>query len=135
MNDDQEFVETQVTLTIKVPKQDWIDFLLRYNDIFSTNYIGYWGFGVSLDEDGWLIYEHGDERRPTEKECNRAVFLHANGERLPEKWHVLDEQTAIKAYAEACKMWGEEWMDGDHGDGPGYDIAIQMTLLGEIRYG
>jgi hypothetical protein len=34
---------------------------------------------------------------------------------------------------EGVKRWGESWyVDGD---GPRYDVAVQLALLGEERYG
>lgn len=127
-------LDVTVTITVKVDPE-WIEFLTKYNDIFgSPHYAGYWLYGAERDDRlGWLVYEHGDERRPTERECRHARALWHAGEPLPERWYRLDRAAAIKAWAEGVKRFGAEWYE--NGDGPTYDVVVQMALLGEVRYG
>lgn len=134
------------TLTVKgafdveVPVENWIDYLTQHNDIFGTTYYcGYWMRSVEWNaEQGHLCFEHEDTYHDG-KEPNRAkavkAWLDGPSTPLPKGWYRLDGQMAIKAYIEAVKMWGVHWMDGDHNDGPGYDCAVQMAMLGEVKYG
>lgn len=127
-------LDLSVTITVKVDPE-WIEFLTKYSDIFgSPYYAGYWLFGVERDDAlGWLAYEHGDDRRPSDRECKRVVALWRAGEPLPERWFRLDRAAAIKAWGEAVKRYGVDWYE--KADGAVYDVAVQMALLGEVRYG
>ena len=119
-----------------IPQEDWIDYLVKYPDIFSTNYCGYWARGVEQNDTGWLVWED-DEKTDHGKEPNREAAIQAweRGAGLPFGWYRLDEAAAIKAFEEGCKRWGVNWFEGEHNDAIGYDVVIQLALLGEIRYG
>lgn len=128
-------LETTLTQAIEVPREEWIDYLTKEVDIFMTGYCGYWLRGVEKTKArGWLVWEddedHAKGKEPDRKEALRAWRA---GEALPAGWYRLDEAAAIKAYHEGIKLWGADWFE-PHGDADGYDIAIQMALLGEHRY-
>ena len=128
-------VTTTLTKPIEVPREDWIDYLTQCNDIFKSVYCGYWLRGVERTKArGWLVWED-DEEHATGKEPNRKEALAAwrAGKALPAGWFRLDEAMAVKAYHEGIKLWGEGWFE-THGDADGYDIALQMAMLGELRY-
>jgi hypothetical protein len=112
----------------------WPDYVAHGNDIFRTNYIGYWAFGVAHDDTlGWLVYEHGDERRPDDEECDRVTDLWKRGEALPERWFRIDKSVAMRAWEEGVKQWGVRWTDKT--DANREDAILQLALLGELRYG
>ncbi len=152
-------MKTQVTTEVEVP-DDWIDLVVRHADMFSHSYIGYWAYGrrpVTTAEDeceedmgdtppealappanprsAWLVYEMGDDGQPSNEDEDRAVLAYRAGQPLPEGWHVLDEAAAARAHVEGVKRWGVEWQDGEHADAVGYDVVLQLALLGEVRYG
>jgi hypothetical protein len=109
----------------------------RQITIFGRGYCGYWLRGVERDASlGWLCWED-DEQHSFDAEPDRAEALRAwrAGEPLPKGWYRLNEETAVRAFVEGVKKWGPAWFDGEHGDGNGYDVVIQMALLGEVRYG
>lgn len=120
-----------VTLDLKVPVESWIDMLTKHSDIFGTPYhCGYWLRGAEHDASlGWLCEEE------EESHVDAPIAAWRAGEELPKGWHRLDEAAAVKAFVEGVKLWGVDWMDGDHNDGHGYDTVVQMALLGEVRYG
>jgi hypothetical protein len=112
---------------------EWIDFVTRYNDIFRQSYIGYWAYGVQV-KGGWLVYEQAaHDRRPTELEIEDAAGAYESRQSLPEDWHLLDRDAAIRAWAEGVRRSGVDWYK--NGDANDYDVAIQRALLGEVKYG
>lgn len=125
---------------LEVPNEGWIDYLTQYHDIFGvTYYAGYWLRSVEWNTmRGHLCFEYEDKYEDG-KEPNRAkaikVWKTSPNALLPRGWHRLDAAMAIKAYVEAVKMWGVDWMAGDHNDGAGYEFAVQMAMLGEVKYG
>lgn len=134
MTDEKKFVERTFMMTVQVP-QEWIDYLTRERDIFGRpHHAGYWLFGAAQDDElGWLVYEH-DDNRPTEVERLTVEGLWRSGAELPPKWYRLDKAAAMRAWEIATKRWGElGWPD--FRDGPHEDEVMQLTLLGEIRYG
>lgn len=137
----EKTLKVEVKYEVNVPIEDWINFLTQYNDIFRSDYCGYWLRGVKRDETlGWLVWEDDEEhRRGEEPNLEQALEIWRAGDAsqvpLPPGWFVINKATAIKAYQEGCKLWGEEWMDGEHSDALGYDRVIQRVLLGEERYG
>lgn len=141
-DNDEEFVVEKVTMEveIKVPKEDWIDFLIKYSDIFGHDYIGYWGYGYPLkvrdERIGWIVVEYNDDEDSgdCEKRGEGAVRCFRDRLPLPERCHLLDKAAAIKAYVEGCKKWGPNWFE-EKGDANTYDVVLQLALLGEIRYG
>jgi hypothetical protein len=117
------------------PLNSWIEFLTKYNDIFGRDYVGYWLFGVARDKKlGWLAYEFiDDEASYMSKNYDEVIAAWKRGEKLPEKYFVLNEETARRAYVEGIKRKGVEWYE--QGDANDYDVVLQWTLLGEVRYG
>lgn len=144
MNDNdtenKNFHLATLTMEIKIPQEDWVDYLTQDSEIFNSNYCGYWARGVDHDPYiGWLIWED-DEKRPHGEEPNREEAIQAFREHnttLPKNWFVLNKEMAVKAYLEGVKRWGQTWFDlgGDHNDSMGYDTVIQLALLGEVKYG
>ncbi len=133
----EEFHIASLTMEVKVPKEDWINFLTRYNDVFGKNYIGYWARGIKRNNDlGWLLWVD-DEKHDfgEEPDLEKATQAWEAKTELPPNWHRLDQELAIRAYLAGVKRWGEDWFDGDHGDALGYDVVIQLALFGEVRYG
>jgi hypothetical protein len=123
-----------ITVSIEVPvDEDWIKFCTKHNDIFMTGYCGYWAFGVFIDEAGWLVFDRGDERSPSDKACNAAVAAYDAKQPLPENWYLLDREMAIKAFAAGVKRRGVDWYE--NGDATDYDVAIQTAIFGEPKYG
>jgi len=140
----QKSVLVLTELPVEIPREDWVDYLTQEVDIFMTTYIGYWGMGVrpllpdgSDDETRWLVVEDTDDlgEKAVQKRVVAASSALLAGTQLPEGVHLLDEAAAIRAYVIACQRWGANWMNGGHGDANGYDVAIQLALLGEVRYG
>lgn len=125
-------VEVTVTVTVD---EDWIEFLTKHPDIFGRDYCGYWLRGVEHDDErGWLVWEDDEEhRKGDEPGAAEAVAAWQAGEALPEGWYRLDRALAIKAWGEGVKRSGVDWYE--NGDGVAYDCAVQMALLGEVRYG
>jgi hypothetical protein len=70
----------------------------------------YWARIERTEDNRWKLTEHDDE----------------------EGVHHLD---TADAYVRACRRWGELWTDGRHNDADGYDIAVQLSIFGEVRYG
>lgn len=123
--------------TMRVPGE-WIDFLTKYSDVFRTDHSGYWAFGLTLNNDDgtdWLAYEMADDRRPSKKVQDDVLALHEKGEKLPERWFVIDKAFAIKAYVEGAKKWGVRWYDDHDWDASSVDVVVQLAMLGEVRYG
>ena len=123
------------TLTVDVDPQ-WIEYIMQEPDIFGRPYYaGYWAFGVARDRElGWLVYEH-DEDRPTAGKCERMEALWRAGEPLPARWYRLDRAAALRMWEEGVKRYGVGWYDDDGHDGAREDELLQLTLLGEVRYG
>lgn len=120
-------IETQVDPT-------WIDFLTKYNDIFGRPFhAGYWLAGLAHEEaKGWLVWEH-DDRYVNKFDHTEAFAAWDKDKPLPESYYRLDVTTAVRAWCEGVKRWGENWYT--QGDGPRYDVVVQLALLGEIKYG
>ncbi len=119
-----------VTFDIEVP-EDWIEFLVRYSDLFGSNYCGYWLRGIEHDSDGWIAWEHNDQSLSMSAETEMLAAWRAGC--LMPGFFRIDRAMAIKAYIEGVKRWGVDWYKD--GDGPRYDVVVQMALLGEVRYG
>jgi len=126
-----------VSMTVTVNAQVdplWVQMCTEYSDLFLTNHCGYWACGVEREPGlGWLAFEHGDECRPPEKTPQTVLAAWRNGKPLPKRWYRLDEQAALRAWAEGVKRSGTSWFE--NGDASDYDVAIQNALLGEVRYG
>jgi len=115
--------------------QNWIDYLTQCGDILMLQYAGYWLRGVEHRSDlGWLCWEGCDKcfqgEEPNRTAASRAW---AAGEPLPENWFRLDHAAAVRAWEEAVKRWGVDWYERTSSTRE--DIALQLALLGEVRYG
>lgn len=129
---------TKMDLAVEVPVEYWIDLLAGCDDMFAEIYCGYWLRHVGWDaKRGHIAWENND-RYAWGKEPNRkqaiAAWHKGADEPLPKGWYRLDQRAAVKAFCEGVRLWGVEWMDSDHNDARGYDVVIQMALLGEHRY-
>lgn len=112
---------------------EWTDYVTQEVDIFLTTYCGYWMRGMENDPAlGWLVFEHGEEMSPN-KTPPKVMAAWREGGPLPEKWYRIDKAAAEKAWLEGVKRSGQDWYE--NGDAVAYDCALQMALLGEIRYG
>jgi hypothetical protein len=114
---------------------DFIEYLIKYRDIFDRNRAGYWAFGVKV-KTGWLVYEQeDDDAMPTDKATREAKSCYggAHDGNLPERWYLLDRDAAIRAWCEGVKRWGVDWYEDV--DAEREDVVVQLALLGEIRYG
>lgn len=114
-------------------KEEWIDYLTNYSDIFGYNYIGYWARGIDRNEKGWLLYEMYNEEHPSPEVEKAALKAWHNETTLPPYFFVLDKKMAEKAYVEGVKKWGMDWYE--KADANYYDYTLQMAILGETRYG
>lgn len=125
---------TTVIITSTVDPE-WINFCTKETDLFSHNYCGYWLRGVEHDSArGWLVWEDDERHAPEEEPERDAAFAAWNaGKPLPKGWYRLDRETAVRAWGEGVKWRGERWYE--NGDANAYDYVLQMTLLGEERYG
>lgn len=132
----------KVTVVLEVEvNQDWIEFCTQFNDLFMYDYCGYWMAAMECDDDlGWLCYEYAnDDDMPSLRAMKEApeyqeiVKSWREGKLLPPNWYRLDKAAAIKAYGEGVKRYGLDWYED--GDAITYDVAVQMALLGEVRYG
>ena len=117
---------------------DWVEFVTKGTDIFSTDHCGYWLRGVAHGTMGWLGWEDDEEHR-FDHEPDRGAALAAwqDSKPLPPGWFRLDEALAQKAWEIGLKKFGEHWYD--EGDSTTYlyafDVVLQLALLGEVRYG
>ena len=111
----------------------WVEYLTRYTDIFGRQYAGYWLRGVERDDErGWLCLEY-DERGREPPYRIEALAAWRAGEKLPPGWYRLDRAAALRAWEEGVKRWGVDWYRQT--DAGREDEVIQLSLLGEIRYG
>lgn len=127
-------VEIEVDLS-----EDWIELVTNHNDLFNRKYCGYWAYGMEHDDTlGWLVHEHDDQRTVAQvsqhPEYHAIVDAWRSGAPLPEGWYRFNKDTAVKAWCEGMKMYGYDWYE-KVGDCETFDNAIQMALLGELRYG
>lgn len=134
----------KVTVTLDVEVDPiWIEFCTsKYVDVFIYGYCGYWMCGMEHNDTlGWLCYEYdwgGDEPQPIDQvrespQYPAIVKSWEAGETLPPHWFRLNEELAIKAWAEGVKKYGINWFED--GDANTYDNVLQLTLLGELVYG
>jgi hypothetical protein len=127
-------VKHTFTLTVDV-NDDWIEYTMRYSDIFSSSCAGYWLRGVALGPQGWLVWED-DDKCQSGQEPNREIAMKAwelDANPLPEHWFRLDRAAAIRAWEEGVKRWGVDWYE--EADAQREDVVLQLALLGEVRYG
>ncbi len=102
-------------------------------DVFSRTYCGFWAVGIAYTTQlGWLLFEHGGETRPPERVPKAVLDAWIAGAKLPKRWHRLDRATAIRAWEAGVRFAGERWFE--NGDGPRYNLAIQLALFGAEKY-
>lgn len=124
-----------IAVNVKVD-EDWVDLIVHHDDIFYTNYCGYWARGMVYTKKlGWLVFEHGDEVRPPDKVPRQILKDWRDGLDLPERWHRLDRDTALLAFAEGVKLWGENWTNANDVDAHSYDEVIQRVFFKKPKYG
>ncbi len=134
-------VNPEVALGIAVPA-DWITAVVHRNWHMSRSGIGHWASGrrpvLSTEAtlpptDVWLIYE-SDTLDLMPAQTDEAVRAYRAGSALPPRWHLLDQAAAIRAHVEGVKRWGVEWQSSAYASEMGFDIVLQLALLGEVRY-
>lgn len=115
----------------------WIEYLTRYSDIFGRQYAGYWLRGVEHDSKlGWLCWEDDEQHRSgTEPNREEALKSWRAGKLLPANWFRLDRAAALRAWEEGVKKYGFDWYGSNEHDATTEDVLLQLTLLGEVRYG
>lgn len=117
-------------------EEEWLKFILDFDDIFMTNYCGYWMRGMEWDKKlGWLVFEHGGEVRAPKETNNDVMELWRSGKPLPKRWHRLDRAAVVRAYAEGVLLKGANWYEAADTDATTYDVVIQRALFGEEKYG
>ena len=114
-------------------QQQWADMVLKSNELFQTDYCGYWLRGVQHNAAGWLVWED-DEQHAYGQEPNRSAAEKAwlAGAKLPQGWYKLDAGFVQQAWLIGVRLAGEWWFE--EGDSIVYDTVMQLTLLGEVRY-
>lgn len=125
------------TLTVEVDPR-WVDYITQHGDIFGRQYYaGYWAQGVAHGPNlGWLVAECDEnERWPDQHEIDRVGALWLSGSDLPPRWYRLDRAAALRMWEEGVKRCGVGWYDSPEHDGAREDELLQLTLLGEVRYG
>lgn len=141
--------EVEHTEKLTVPG-DWLAMCTLWSDVFSTDYIGYWARGVKQNNDlGWLVWEFEEDERFNaanlggEKEDRmyhmEAIRAWKAGKPLPPHYHALNREAAVKGYLAMVSLPRENGQGGldwyENGDATTYDVAIQLALLGELKYG
>jgi hypothetical protein len=140
-----EPIQHTLTFDVSIDPQ-FVEYLTKYNDIFAHNRAGSWAFGVrptrikGVSNHVWLVYEQDDEAPPTPKEIAEArrqyragMSPFVSGMKLPARWCVLDRDASIRAWGEGVKRWGVDWYEDV--DAERENVVVQLSLLGEIRYG
>lgn len=113
-------------------RESWINNFALNIDVFNRGYCGYWAFGASLPgKAGWLLFEQAEHGHPVDGDIAAAGRAHRAGKALPKGWHLLDRAAAERAYSYLVARVGTL----NTGDSSDYDVAIQLALLGEVRYG
>lgn len=134
----EKSLKVKVELEVEVDP-GWIELVTECNDLFMTDHCGYWLSGMAhVKNKGWLVHEHSDiddcaSVQSKNPEYPAILKAWKEGKPLPDGWFSLDKEMAIKAYCEGIKRDGLNWYE--EGDAISYDIAIQLALLGEVRYG
>lgn len=113
----------------------FVDFVARWVDIFSSDYVGYWAYGEPVGDADcqYLLYDMADDRKPTGEESAAAVAAYRAKAELPEHWYAMDLDTAHKITVAGLTKFGENFLD--EYDGDRLDSAVQLALLGEVVYG
>jgi hypothetical protein len=134
---------------------DWLAMCTLWSDIFSTDYIGYWARGVAQDNNlGWLVWEFEEDDRfkpkpglqmfgrsfdNEDKLHKEAIQAWKAGKPLPPHYHALNREAAVKAYLAMVTLPREKGKGGldwyENSDATSYDVAVQLALLGELKYG
>lgn len=125
---------------VEVPG-DWLAYCTLWPDAFTRSAIGYWAYGVVRDDTlGWLVRD--DEAGTADDEATErdAIRRWRAGEPLPAGFYRLDRAAAIKGYvamlsrpASRAVSGGFDWYE--RADANSYDVAIQLALFGQVKYG
>lgn len=132
-----EPVKHTFSITVEIDPQ-WVTYVTQHPDIFGRPYYaGYWARGVDHDPDlGWLVWEHDDQFvHDEEPGLAEAHLAWREGRPLPPRWYRLDRAAALRMWEEGVKRFGVGWYDSNEHDGGMEDVLLQLTLLGEERYG
>lgn len=147
-------VKVKATIEVEVPG-GWLSMCTMWPDIMSTDYIGYWARGVKRDDKlGWLIWEFEEDKRLEEflemhslGDDTEDTELHAEamkawkaGEKLPPLYHALNREAAVKGFLAMLEWPAGRAVEGginwyENGDANSYDVAVQLAVLGEVKYG
>ena len=126
-----------LTAAEKLEMDKWVQHATQAPDLFFRSCCGYWLAGMEQTKArGWLCYEF-DDRTTAE-----AVMAHPDypdivaawraGRELPARWYRLDKAAATRAFVEGIKRGGVKWAQAGS---DAEDAAVQMALLGALRYG
>ena len=141
-----EDLTAAVTVIVRANDPDLLGFLMylgldgenAYSDVFYTHTCGYWLRGEEWDaKRGWLCRETGGELLvdPLPREAKRIKAAWLAGKPLPEGWFALDRAAAYRVVVEGIKRNGWPAFADGTADADDTDAAVQMALLGEVRYG
>lgn len=150
MKYEDENVVAEAKITVPA---DWYDLWLNHPDLFLNYHIGYWARQVAVDPQlGRLAWEFENDpdiesfmrlhsvefidhlsRELENRYHAKAIEAFKAFKPLPPHYYAVSKAACTKAYTEMCKRKGINWYeDSDAND---YDVAFQLALLGEIRYG
>lgn len=122
-------------LTVAIP-EDWIRYVTRSGRLFRWTFgIGYWARAIEQDEElGHLVWNDDQKHRiGDEPHVEAALTAWRAGEKLPADYHRFDRAFALRAFEEGVKRWGVNWWE--NGDATSEDVAIQLAIFGEVKYG
>lgn len=100
-----------------------VDYPFGWELIAPWRSVAYWGFVASDDHGNEWILEHNEKIGLRAAICNFE-----DGKK--ECWRPFD---AHDVWVEGLKRWGQKWVENDFPER--FDIALQMNLFGEVKYG
>ena len=137
-----------VTVAVTVPPDEVDDFaeLLTGNDdhcgdLLLRGFSGWWLIGVEHLKlpDGswaWLVRDElDDDVGSAGDDAATATAIAQAGDDLPDGYFLVNRATAVEVLRLGVERYGSpDFYDGtaDYGD---IDNAVQLALLGEVRYG
>ena len=140
MNAETERPEPQrhtFSITVDIDPR-WVDYVTQhYDHLRAQYYAGYWARAVVHDPAlGWLVAEMDEvgslPRQVRDRPHGGALAGLAID--LPPRWYRLDRTAALRMWEEGVKRCGVDWYD-DRARRRLEDVLLQLTLLGEVRYG
>lgn len=111
--------------------QSWIDMILNTNHILDNDFCGRWLGEVGRREGSHLVWEYQSNAEGVWGDARRtwmASMWHA----VPEHYHVLVEDTCIRAYVAGVQLWGVKWLS--EADGWRMSQVLQIAMFGKCRY-